>query len=85
MLVAPVRQTIFPYLTPNDLKAEEIIMVGSTNDPYMSVEEAIELQGKLNVGLKILDDAGHINSDSGFGELSCAVDWIIQGCEENKS
>ena len=49
----------------------------------MSVEEAIELHAELNVGLKILDDAGHINSESGFGELSCAVDWIEKPCEES--
>jgi len=90
MLVAPVRksckikelQSFFPYPLPADLKAEEIIMVGSTNDPYLSIEEAIELQSQLNIGLKILDDAGHINADSGFGELSCAVDWIERECEK---
>ena len=89
MLVAPISkepikevESFYPYPTPEDLKAEEIIMVGSTNDPYMSVEEAIVLQSKLNVGLKILDNAGHINSESGYGELSCAVDWIVEGCEE---
>ena len=84
MLVAPVSnkcdikelQTFFPYPIVEDLKAQEIIMVGSTNDPYLSVDEAIELQSKLNIGLKILDDAGHINANSGFGELSCAIDWI---------
>lgn len=90
MLVAPVRknceikelETFFPYPLPNDLKAKESIMVGSTNDPYLSVEEAIELQSQLNIGLKILENAGHINADSGYGELPCAVDWILQGCEE---
>ncbi len=83
MLVAPVSKkvidevgTFYPYPIPSDLKSDEIIMVGSTNDPYMTVEEAIELQSNLNVGLKILDDAGHINADSGYGELSCAIDWI---------
>jgi len=92
MLVAPVRKTceieelksFFPYPTPSDLNAKEIIMVGSTNDPYMSVEEAIELHAELNVGLKILDDAGHINADSGYGELSCAFDWLERECEESK-
>ena len=91
MLVAPVRKTceieelktFFPYPTPSDLNAKEIIMVGSTNDPYMSVEEAIELHAELNVGLKILDDAGHINAESGFGELSCSFDWIERACEES--
>jgi predicted alpha/beta hydrolase family esterase len=93
LLVAPVRKnceieelsTFFPYPTPQDLKAKEIIMVSSTSDPYISVDEAIELQSELNIGLKILEDAGHINSDSGYGELSCAVDWITKECEENKS
>ena len=84
MLVAPVSQqcdlkeidTFFPYPICKDLKAKEIIMVGSTNDPYMSSDEIIDLQSQLNIGLKILDDAGHINTNSGYGELSCAVEWI---------
>jgi len=84
MLVAPVRkncdieelQSFFPYPLPKNLKSKEIIMVGSTNDIYLSVDEAIELQSELNIGLKILENAGHINADSGYGPLSCAVDWI---------
>jgi len=84
MLVAPVEQncdieelkTFFPYPIPKDLKAKEIIMVGSTNDPYMNTEEIMDLQVELNIGLKILDDAGHINAQSGYGELSCVIDWI---------
>ncbi len=84
MLVAPVRknceieeiQTFFPYPINEDLKAKEIIMVGSTNDKYMSSDEIMDLQMELNIGLKILEDAGHINADSGYGELSCVVDWI---------
>ncbi|MEA3289087.1 MAG: alpha/beta hydrolase, partial [Campylobacterota bacterium] len=84
MLVAPVSQqcdigqisTFFPYPIVKNLKAQEIIMVGSTNDPYISVDELMDLQSDLNIGLKILDEAGHINASSGFGELSCAVDWI---------
>ncbi len=84
MLVAPVSQkcqieeikTFFPYPIVEDLKAKEIIMVSSTNDPYMTTNEVMDLQSELNIGLKILDDAGHINADSGYGELSCAVEWV---------
>lgn len=84
MLVAPVRPTceipeikeFFPYPYTANLKANEIISVGSTNDIYMSVNEAIEFQSRLNIGMKILENAGHINAQSGYGELSCAVDWI---------
>ena len=61
MLVAPVRnqeledaKTFFPYPLAKDLKAKEIMMAVSTNDPYMEIEEAIELQSKLNIGMKII-------------------------------
>lgn len=91
MLVAPVSRnrsiqeakTFYPYPIPKDLKSKEIIMAASTNDPYMSIEEAISLQSKLNVGMKIMEDAGHINIASGFGRLQCALDWIkrVDECE----
>lgn len=94
MLVAPVSSTntmledksFFPYPTPKDLKAREIIMAASTNDPYMSIEEAIRLQSKLNIGMKIMENAGHINTASGFGKLDCALDWIkrVDECEINE-
>lgn len=83
MLVAPVRNEVledaksfFPYPESKNLKAKEIIMAASTNDPYMSLEEAIDLQSKLNIGMKIMEDAGHINAASGYGKLDCALDWI---------
>lgn len=84
MLVAPVRKDcnveeikeFFPYKAPKNLKSKEVIMAASTNDPYMSIEEAVELQQELNIGMKIMENAGHINADSGFGKLDCALDWI---------
>jgi predicted alpha/beta hydrolase family esterase len=93
MLVAPVRnevledaKTFFPYPIAKDLKANEIIMAASTNDPYLTVEEAIRLQSKLNIGMKIMENAGHINATSGFGKLDCALDWIKREdeCEINE-
>ncbi len=93
MLVAPVRDkvleaapTFFPYPLSEDLKSEEIIMATSTNDPYITVEEAIRLSSKIKVGMKILEDAGHINADSGYGKLDCALEWInrVEECEESK-
>ena len=93
MLVAPVRNEVledaksfFPYPESKNLKSKEIIMAASTNDPYMSIEEAIELQSKLNIGMKIMEDAGHINAASGFGKLDCALDWIkrVDECQINE-
>lgn len=84
MLVAPVKQecdieeinTFFPYPLPKDLKSKEAIIAASDNDPYMSLTQAIDLQQKLNVGMKIMNNAGHINAESGYGKLDCALDWI---------
>ncbi len=93
MLVAPVRneelneaKTFFPYPIPSNLKSKEVIMAASTNDPYLSLDEAINLQSKLNVGMKIMENAGHINTSAGFGKLDCALDWIkrVEECEENR-
>lgn len=93
MLVAPVRMNcdikeikeFFPYPLPKSLKSKEVIMASSTNDPYINVEEAIRLQSKLGIGMKLLEEAGHINAASGYGKLDCALDWINQEqeCEEN--
>ena len=84
MLVAPVSQqctvkelqSFLPYPIPSDLRAKEVIMACGDNDPYISVEEAINLQSSLNIGMKIMENAGHINRDSGFGELSFALEWV---------
>ena len=94
MLVAPVSRnrvveaasSFYPYPIPNDLKSVEVIMASSTNDPYMSVEEAIGLSSKLNIGNKIMENAGHINAASGFGKLDCATEWLKreEECEINQ-
>ena len=84
LLVAPVRQEcditeikeFFPYKVPKDLKANKALMVVSTNDIYMNLHEANELQQALNIQMDILEDAGHINANSGFGELKEVLDWI---------
>lgn len=84
LLVAPVSNTctipeissFFPYPIPKDLKSKEAMMACSNNDKYISLQEAIKLQSTLNVGMKIMENAGHINPDSGFGKLDCALDWI---------
>lgn len=85
MLVSPVSinckiqelKTFFPYKVPDYLKSNLSIMASSNNDPYISVDELYQLSNMLNIGLKILDGAGHINTQSGYGKLSCAYDWIV--------
>jgi predicted alpha/beta hydrolase family esterase len=81
-LVAPPRidcdidelKTFFPVTTPKDLNAKEILLITSTNDPYMDIEEANKLQKELDVDMEMLDNVGHINADSGFGEWP----WMLE-------
>lgn len=64
----------FPLQTPTELYAKEAMLVTSTNDPYMNETQAKALQNELNVPMKILLNAGHINSDSGYGKW----EWMLK-------
>jgi len=86
MLVSPVSvtcdikelETFFPYEVPQDLKSDEIIMASSDNDPYMNIDEVYILKDMLNISLKVLEGAEHINEKSGYGELKCAYEWVTR-------
>ncbi|MFK5938164.1 MAG: alpha/beta hydrolase [Sulfurimonas sp.] len=65
-------QEFFPLKAPKNLHAKEVLLVTSTNDPYLTQEEALKLQKTLNIKRKVIQNAGHINADSGFGEWA----WI---------
>ena len=71
-------KTFFPLTPPTDLYADEALLITSTNDPYLTVKEAQELKEALGIEMEMLQDAGHINADSGFGEW----DWIKNRIKE---
>ncbi len=64
----------FPVATPKDLHAKSTLLITSTNDPYMTQDEAKNLQKKLDVEMKIIQNGGHLNADSGYG----AWEWMLQ-------
>lgn len=64
----------FPLALPKKTGAKETLLIASTNDPYMTLAQAKELQKSLNIPIKVLEDAGHINTDSGYGEWP----WILE-------
>ncbi len=74
-------QEFFPQKIPKNLFAKEVLLIGSTNDPYMNIQELYELQKGLDVQLKVLENAGHINTDSGFGKWP----WILEKLKSNLS
>jgi predicted alpha/beta hydrolase family esterase len=65
-------QEFFPLQAPKNLHAKEVLLITSTNDPYLTQKEAQELQQTLNVKMEIIKDGGHINAESGYKEWS----WI---------
>lgn len=86
LLVAPPRLTceletlksFFPLEAPSNLFADETILVTSDNDPYMMPEEALSLQKSLGIQMKVLENAGHINTSSGYGEWPWVKEWVLQ-------
>ncbi len=66
--------SFFPCPIPKKLYAKKVLLVTSTNDPYMSQNEAVELQGRLGIEMMVLENAGHINTNSGYG----AWQWILE-------
>lgn len=72
--------TFFPITVPQNVYAEETILITSTNDPYMDKEEADDLAKQLNVEHIVLEGAGHINATSGFGAWSEIVE-MVKGIE----
>lgn len=86
LLVAPPRmdlvldtiKTFFPVEAPEHLFADEVLLVTSNNDPYMTPDEASELQKAMGVEMKVVDEAGHINAESGFGEWPWVKEWVMR-------
>jgi len=69
----------FPCSIPSKIYAKDAIIVGSTNDPYMSESEFLQLQAELSIEMKLLKNAGHINADSNYGKW----DWILEEVKNN--
>ena len=71
-------KSFFPSPVPVNLHANETLLITSTNDHYMGVQEAQELGEKLGVERVEFENAGHINSDSGYGEWK----WMLKKVKE---
>lgn len=86
LLVAPPRldleldtiKSFFPVVAPEFLFADEVLLVTSDNDPYMTQDEASALQDVLDVEMKVLECAGHINADSGYGQWPWVKEWVVK-------
>jgi len=70
-------KSFFPCPMPSSLHAKEAQMIVSDNDPYISIDEAREISSHYSIPLTIIEDAGHINADSGYGQWDLIDDIIL--------
>ena len=59
-------KTFFPCEIPTNLYAKEIELIVSDNDPWIELNEAESMANSINANYTIINNAGHINADSGF-------------------
>jgi len=72
----PEIASFFPFEVPA-INATEKLLVASTNDKYASSVDAITMAMNAGCEVHIVEDGGHINSESGFGDWDFAYDWIV--------
>jgi predicted alpha/beta hydrolase family esterase len=84
LLVAPTQpdedQPESPGFRPTPLHAtgaRELRFVCSTNDPYCPRETSERMARELGVEIDWLEDAGHINTDAGFGPWPAVEAWAL--------
>jgi predicted alpha/beta hydrolase family esterase len=65
-------KSFFPAPMPNTLHAKEVRMIVSDNDPWITVDEAKKMASHYDIPLSVIENAGHINEDSGYGKW----EWI---------
>ncbi|WP_345992799.1 alpha/beta hydrolase [Sulfurimonas sp. HSL-1716] len=73
--------SFFPVGIPKELYAKSVVLITSTDDPYIDEEEAGLLAKSLNATHMTLKNAGHINASSGYGEWREIVE-LVKGADE---
>lgn len=71
-------RTFFPAPMPQNLCAEKIEMIVSDNDPWITVDEATGLAAHYDIPLTVVENAGHINADSGHGKWEF-IEKLVMG------
>jgi len=70
-------KTFFPCEIPQNIHAKEVHLIVSDNDPWVSVDEAEALAKEINATYHVIENAGHINTDSGHGKWEFIENLVI--------
>jgi predicted alpha/beta hydrolase family esterase len=71
-------KAFFPCPLPRNIYAKEIQILVSDNDPWVQLPEAKEIASHFNASLTILKNAGHINTDSGYGKWELIEKLVLE-------
>lgn len=71
-------KTFFPCPMPSSLFAKKIHIIVSDNDPWVKIEEVKKIALNYNTYLTIIENAGHINADSGYGKWDFIEEIILK-------
>jgi len=71
-------KTFFPCPLPQNIYAKEVHMIVSDDDPWVKIDEAQALSRKFDAVLTVLENAGHINADSGYGKWDLIEKLVME-------
>ena len=70
-------KTFFPCPTPTNIYAKEVHLLVSDNDPWVKLDEAKNMAETIGASYKVIEDAGHINADSGYGKWEFIEEMVL--------
>ncbi|PTB83766.1 hypothetical protein C9926_01165, partial [Sulfurovum lithotrophicum] len=76
-------KTFFPCPLPKSLYANEIHMIVSDDDPWVALNEAKNIAKQYDASFTVLENAGHINADSGYGKWEYIERRVMQKTKDN--
>jgi len=71
-------KTFFPCSIPQNIYAREVHLIISDNDPWVKLDEAQKMAETIGATYTVVEDAGHINADSGYGKWKLIEDLILK-------
>ncbi len=71
-------KTFFPCPLPNSLYANKTHIIVSDNDPWVTLDEVQSIASQYNASLRVLENAGHINADSGYEKWEYIEKLILE-------
>jgi predicted alpha/beta hydrolase family esterase len=70
-------KTFFPCPIPQNVCAKEVHLIVSDNDPWIKLDEAEKMAKAINATYTVIENAGHINADSGYGKWERIENLIL--------